>query len=233
MSHVVYKEKADKRAEAVTALGQRLVQHYIGQETIVRAGGFEKAADIIKNSLPTNKRIRSGDLAELLATEFLAEKTAYKAPILKLRYKSDRNTALHGDDIIGIDSSNARPLVVKGEVKSRAGFYPSHVTPALEQLDANDGYPNPSTLAFIAKRLYEQNRDSEGAVLRDMQCAGGLRPADIHHLLFVVCGNNCEATLKAVSQPLNTKINGRCSTAIVVKKHADFIAAVFASCHGK
>jgi len=233
VGHVVYKAKSDRQAAAVTALGELLAGHSVGHETILKAGGFEKAADIIRNSLPTKKRIRSGDLAELLAAEFLAEKTTYKAPILKLRYKSDRDTALHGDDIIGVDDSGARPLVVKGEVKSRAKFYPSHVAEALGQLDANDGYPTPSTLAFITKRLYEQNRDLEAAVLRDLMCAGQLQPADIHHLLFIVCGNDCEATLKQVSRPLNAKISGRCSTAIVVEQHADFIASVFASCHGK
>ena len=45
---------------ACTALKKLVLDHFVGEATIAKAGGFTKSASIIANSLPTNKRTRSG-----------------------------------------------------------------------------------------------------------------------------------------------------------------------------
>src|SRR5687767_12962661 len=94
----VYEELPNMTPAAVKELSRRVLEHYVGLETVARAGGFAKAADVIKNSLPSRKRIQSGDLGEVLAVELLHETTKFRAPIPKLRYKSDRDMPLHGND---------------------------------------------------------------------------------------------------------------------------------------
>jgi len=45
---------------------------------------------------------------------------------------------------------------------------------AVDGLDKHDGRPNPSTLAFITKRLYEEDRDDEAKVFQDLQSASAI-----------------------------------------------------------
>src|SRR5262249_333583 len=160
----LYGERDGARSIGLKLLKELLAEHFVGEATILNAGGYTKAASIIANSLPTNKKIQSGDLGELLATENLNSETSFVVPIKKLRCKSDRETAMHGNDVIGVDTNTKPVRVLKGECKSRAAFGMSVVEEAVASLDLHDGRPNPSTLAFIAKRLYEEGRDEEANV---------------------------------------------------------------------
>jgi len=66
----LYGERPGARAVGLNALKGLLVEHFVGEATIVQAGGYKKAAAIITNSLPSNKKTQSRDLGELLATEY-------------------------------------------------------------------------------------------------------------------------------------------------------------------
>ena len=88
----LYIERPGARALGLSALKKLVAEHFVGEETIVHAGGYSKSAKIIANSLPTNKRTRSGDLGELLATEYLNSETPFVVPIKKLQMeKRPRN----------------------------------------------------------------------------------------------------------------------------------------------
>ena len=72
--------------------------------------------------LPTTKALRSGDLGEIYATEWIdAHSGGYHAPIKRLRWKDHRNMAMRGDDVIGIfqDADTKRLKFLKTEAKSR------------------------------------------------------------------------------------------------------------------
>jgi hypothetical protein len=228
---VLYGERTGSRAAGLKALKPMLVDHFVGEATILSAGGYKKAAkSLIKNSLPTNKQTRSGDLCELLATEYVNSETSFVVPIKKLRWKSDRQMAMHGNDVIGVDSTTTPTLVLKGECKSRALFGAAVVSDAAKTLDLHDGRPNPSTIAFIAKRLYEQKRDDEAKVFRDLQCRASIAAKSITHMIFVLVGNNPGAHLAAGPKPKRSGIK-RENAAILIGDHAAFIKAVYES-HG-
>jgi len=113
--------------------------HYASEEHIARALerlGKQAAADFIRKKLPTSKSMRSGDLGEIFATEFIAEKTAYDVPIKKLRWKDHRNMALRGDDVIGILlTPEGRLQFLKAESKSRVNLSAAVLEKAREDLD--------------------------------------------------------------------------------------------------
>ena len=56
-------------------------------------------------------------------------------------------------------------------------------------LDLHDGSPNPSTLAFITKRLYDK-RDAEAKIFQDLQCEGAITSKNVSHLIFALAGND-------------------------------------------
>jgi hypothetical protein len=226
----IYTERKGARSLGLSSLKKLLGDHFVGEQTIVKAGGYSKSAKIIANSLPSNKRTRSGDLGELLATEYLNSETPFIVPINKLRWKSDRQTAMHGNDVIGVDTK-AKPIrVMKGECKSRAAFGKATVEEASQSLDLHDGRPNPSTLAFITKRLYEENRDPEAKVFQILQADGAISSKNVHHLIFALAGNDPSAHLATGLKSKHAGIK-RETAAIVINDHGAFIASVYDS-HG-
>jgi hypothetical protein len=228
----LYGERPGGRPGAMKTLKKLVGDHFVGEANIVKAGGYRKAAEIILNSLPTNKRTRSGDIAELIASEYVDAKTSYRVPIKKLRWKSDRQMPMHGNDLIAVDTSGGAPVrLLKGECKSGAVFGAAPVRDAVATLDAYEGRPNPSTLAFITKRLYEEGRDSEAQIFQDLQSKRGIRQRDILHFVFALAGNNPSKYLANAPGPKKRGIK-REAAAVVIIGHATFVAAVFES-HGK
>lgn len=226
----VYTERKGGRSLGLAALKKLVGDHFVGEQTILKAGGYSKSAEIIANSLPTNKRTRSGDLGELLATEYLNSETPFVVPINKLRWKSDRQMPMHGNDVIGVDAKSKPIQVVKGECKSRASFGEATVKEAASSLDLHDGRPNPSTLAFVTKRLYEENRDAEAKVFQDLQAEGAISSKNVRHFIFVFAGNDPSKHLDAAPKSKHKGIK-RESAVVVINDHGAFIASVYDS-HG-
>jgi hypothetical protein len=75
----VLAERPGARTVGLTSVRKLVADHFVGETTILQAGGYAKAAAAIANSLPTDKRTRSGDLGELLATEYIDAQTDFVA----------------------------------------------------------------------------------------------------------------------------------------------------------
>ena len=120
--------------------------HYAAEEHISRVLarlGKPSAAKFISEKLPTTKSIRSGDLGEIFATEYIVGHTAYAVPIKRLRWRDHRNMAMRGDDVIGMaqDQTTGRLQFLKAEAKSRATLSAGVVTEARAGLDKDGGLP--------------------------------------------------------------------------------------------
>jgi len=135
--------------------------HYAAEEQVSRALarlGKPAAAALIQGKLPTTKAIRSGDLGEIFATEWIEEQSGgYRAPIKRLRWKDHRNMAMRGEDVIGLlqDPQSQRLRFLKTEAKSRAALTAQVLTEARAGLDKNGGLPSAHALSFISARLLE------------------------------------------------------------------------------
>ncbi len=185
--------------DAVAAI---VPEHYAAEEQvarILRRLGRPEAAAFIENKLPTTKSIRSGDLGEILATEYIASETPYDVPIKRLRWKDHRNMAMRGDDVIGLmrDQATGRLHFLKTEAKSRAALAGGVVTEAREGLDKEAGLPSAHALEFISARLMEAGEDALADAIDDALLKHGIAPHTVSHLLFTFSGNHPGNILRA------------------------------------
>ena len=78
-------------ATGIQATAAIVPGHYAAEEQVSRALarlGKPAAAALIQGKLPTTKSMRSGDLGEIYATEWIdAHSGGYRAPIKRLRWK--------------------------------------------------------------------------------------------------------------------------------------------------
>ncbi len=136
-------EKKGSQQVGLGLLKPLIADHFVGESTIMQLGGYKKSAAVLKNSLPTNKRTQSGDMGELLATEYVNSQTEYTVPIKKLRWKSDRQMPMHGNDVLGINYATNPRRILKCECKSRTS---SATMPSPKPVTASIGSTDDRTL---------------------------------------------------------------------------------------
>ncbi|RUX32615.1 DUF1837 domain-containing protein [Mesorhizobium sp. M7A.F.Ca.US.011.01.1.1] len=214
----------------ITATAAIIPTHYAAEERvagILRRLGKPAAAQFVEGKLPTSKSIRSGDLGEIMATEWIAAQGGYQVPIKRLRWKDHRNMAMRGDDVIGIhQDAQAGLLFLKTEAKSRVALTAAVVAEARAALDKDSGLPSAHALSFVADRLAELGNDALADAIIDAQLKHGIQAQSLRHLTFTMSGNNPEAHLTGSLQTYAGGI-AQWSVGLRIEGHAAFVAAVY------
>ncbi len=227
----VLEVRAAERANGCTRIAALVPAHYASEERIAHALdrlNKKAAAKFIRDKLPTTKNIRSGDLGEILATEFIGENTDYEVPIKRLRWKDHRNMAMRGDDVIGlrVDPATHRLRFLKAESKSRTNLHAAVVTEARQALDKDNGLPSAHALSFVSDRLFEAGDYGLVDAIDEAQLKQGIAPQAVEHLLFTFSGNDPTDFLE---NSLNAYCGGiaQQSVGLQVNQHGTFIADIY------
>lgn len=218
-------------ATGIQATAAVVPGHYAAEEQVSRALarlGKTAAAALIEGKLPTTKAIRSGDLGEIYATEWIDAHSGYRAPIKRLRWKDHRNMAMRGDDVIGLlqDPATHRLSFLKTEAKSRITLTAQVLTEARAGLDKDGGLPSAHALSFISARLLELGNASLADAIDDALLKHGVPIQSVRHLLFTFSGNAPDALLSASLQAYAGAIT-QWGVALRVDGHAAFVGAVY------
>lgn len=206
--------------------------HYAAEERIAAAFarlGKVAAAQMIADLLPQTPQIRSGDLGEIYATEWIDAHSGYRAPIKRLRWKDHRNMAMRGDDVIGmtLDPATQRLRFLKTEAKSRIDLRAQTLQEARTGLDKDGGLPSSHALSFISARLMELGTDAPLVdAIDEALYRHGIPPESVRHLLFTFSGNSPQALLTQALQAYPGPI-GQWGIGLHVNGHADFVGAVY------
>lgn len=206
--------------------------HYAAEERIAHALqrlGKPAAAQLIIDLLPQTAQIRSGDLGEIYATEWINAHSGYRASIKRLRWKDHRNMAMRGDDVIGLilDPATHRLRFLKTEAKSRITLRAQTLEEARTGLDKDGGLPSSHALAFISARLLELGNEMPLVdAIDDALCRHGIPMNSVKHLLFTFSGNAPEALLTQALQAYPGPI-GQWGVGLHVDGHAEFVGAVY------
>ena len=227
------REKPEGREAIRDELIERVRSHYDKLEQIaddVERLGFQGASAILRERMPRTRRARSGEIGEIIATEFIEYHTDFRVPVWRLRYKDGREMALRGDDFLGVDEDERERLVLlKGESKSRRSMSNAVVRDARERLSADDGRPTPISLLFVADRLLESADEGErslGRRIRDEVAQKTVRPRRITHGLFALSGNAADAIVGADLVAAD-EVHSHISISFRVKDHGAFVREIF------
>ena len=217
-------------AHGVEGIAARIPDHYASEEHVARVLdrlGKSAAAAFIREKLPTTKSIRSGDLGEILATEYIDEKTQYEAPIKRLRWKDHRNMALRGDDVIGLRVADDNTLhFLKTEAKSRVNLAGGVLAEARTVLDKHNGLPSPHALEFISEQLLTFGDTDLADAIDDALLKTGITPDKVCHLLFTFCGNDPTTKLQIALNGYGGTIS-QMGVGLRVSTHAAFVKDIY------
>ncbi len=175
----------------VNGLIDLLPDHYVDPNAIARTLeilGKPAAADKLRIKIPETKKTRSGDVGEVLATDYIEEQTGYSVPIRKLRWRDHRNMAMRGDDVVGfvVNHQNQTLKFLKAEAKGNRKLSRAVLEKARKELDSDSGKPTPHALSFIAERLRETGNTGLCDLIEKAQLVTGVSQNQVKHLLFTV-----------------------------------------------
>lgn len=186
-------------------------------------------ADYILAKLPTWKSARSGDLGEILATEYITAELNHIVPVNRLRFRDHPNMAMRGEDVIAFQFNAAAGLlrILKAEAKSYGTLTGAVVTKARSALDKDRGLPSNHALSFIVDRIYEAGANDDLAdAIETAQLVTGIPLQNVSHLIFTFSGNNpanlLTASLNAYAGPI-----AQYAVGLRVDPHRDFVRTVY------
>lgn len=188
--------------------------------------GKPAAAKYLQGKLPTSKQIRSGDLGEIIGSQFAVLELGYRV-VERLRWKDHREMAMRGDDLIGVRVGTDGTLeLLKGEAKSRVSLRRRTVTEADEALKRDRGRPSPHALTFVADRLRELGEDVLANLVDDAQLVTGITHKQVEQLLFTFTENDPRNLLRTNTTGYRGRVK-RIAVGLQVLGHQAFIANVY------
>ena len=226
-------ERKGTREIILEELSERVLDHYIADEEIAEFFAtleFPEAAECIRTLLPTAPKSKSGDLGEILASEFIKERLEFEVPVKKLRDKDHREMAMRGEDVIGVAYDGKDRLeLLKCEAKSAHRLSKKTVNDARNALEKDHGRPSAHSLIFIARQLIQRDDPSMkkmGADLLKEAAKQEVPKSRLAHLMFTLSGN---LETKIFRDDLDGADGAReqHSVSLRIKDHPRFIQTVF------
>ncbi len=190
--------------------------------------GKPAAAEKLRIKLPEVKKIRSGDIGEIITSDYIEEQTPFSMPIKKLRWKDHRDMAMRGDDVIGVlvNQENQTIKFLKAEAKSNQSLSRNVLIKARDELDLDDGLPAPHALEFVAERLREIGNQPLADLIEKAQLVDGIGNSQVEHLLFTFTASNPETLQKEALEGYSGNIK-QSSVGFQVSNHQEFIGSVY------
>ena len=223
--------KSGKNEHIVNILAKDVASCYADSSRVAQLLeklGKDEAAKFVRQKLPTKANIRSGDLGEILCTEYVKEATHFNLGIKRLRWKDHRNMSMRGEDVLAfqINGKSGTLYILKAEVKSAARMSSVTIGKARDSLSANNGLPSPHAFSFIADRLNESGDTVLSDALDKAQLKDGIKPSQVSHMLFTFSGNDPSKSLKANLESYGGLIP-QYYVALRVTSHQAFIKQIY------
>lgn len=165
-------------------------QHYLPKLLDqLKVHGADGVRALLRVKMPSTERGRSGNFAEIVATETLRKVvTDFEFPINRLCW-ADCPLPMRGDDILGFDFRSPNWRVLKGESKGGKNVTAATIKVARTKLDEYGGKASPHSLSCCAERLREQGRGDDALLVETEQITKGMSPNRVEHALFITSGS--------------------------------------------
>ena len=212
-------------------LARVLPEHYVIGQHLSRTFellGKPEVASLLELHFPRDNKSRSGECGEILATEYIRERTDYIVPINRLQWKDSREMSLRGDDVIGIRETCDNDVLqfLKAESKSRISLGFATMKEVRKKLDSDNGFPSAHGLSFIAQRLLEAENENLSDAITKSMLSSNLTQDQVQHLAFVLTGNNPIRYLRKFLKKYRGKVS-QIAVGLQISTHSDFVERVF------
>lgn len=152
--------KPFSRDAIVTYMRKKLLHHHVSLEMLeaMKHLGLE-AEQSRMSSFPIDPSTRKGNLAEVFLAEYLISASNVDLPIYRLRYNTNPNQSMKGDDVLAFDLDSDPVRIIVGESKFRSTPSKRDVINIVDGLLRSYRGGIPVSLQFIAARLFDAGKE--------------------------------------------------------------------------
>jgi hypothetical protein len=195
-------ERPNRREGIVDVLAKTISFHHNDPDEfrgIVAELGYAQAANEF-DKRPRDDKTRKGNFGEVLAAEFLRQVEGYDLPVYRLRWNTNPDTSLRGEDSLAFkfgrpDGSGREICVV--ESKCMTTFARNKVAEAHGQL-VMEKRPRPTSLPFIYSVLKQTGQHEKAQkVLEFQKRFGPLLPA-YRFFLMITTGSRLQSPFEVI-----------------------------------
>lgn len=151
--------------ETIKQIRQALVRHHANpamlerdrrRRALLRQLGYA-GSKAQSRRLPRSPITQKGNLAEVFLAEYLVASADAALPVYRLRYNPNVEQSMKGDDVLAFDLDADPVRVIIGEAKFRSTPSKASVVKIISGLVTSHQAGLPTSLQFIADRLFESN----------------------------------------------------------------------------
>lgn len=147
---------------------QWIITHHASPEALKRdrlrreALARQKLNVYVGRRFPLNPNTRKGNWAEILLAEYLESACNAQIPVYRLRYNTNVDQSMKGDDVLAFDLDSNPVRVLVGEAKFRSAPSKLVVEEIIEALTRSHRAQIPVSLQFVADRLFNEGNNELG-----------------------------------------------------------------------
>ncbi len=201
------------RQRAIENIANWIIEHHIIEGRINR---LKQKAQILQKHdfdkyvksqdlLPTVEVTQKGNVAEIILVEYLKETTGLSPIIHKLRYNTNVEQSMKGDDVLLLNPDNVLEKIIYGESKYRSTPSKQVIEEAVSNLEGSKKLP--VSIGFVANRLYEMGESALADELMDLQHLLRDDKIDVRNVGFLLSTKSAtpsQDTATQVERHLNT-----------------------------
>lgn len=128
-----------------------------------------KGLPIPRSPYPQDFTTQKGNFAEVFLAEYLSSTTDAQLPIYRLRYNTNPDQSMKGDDVLLFDLDADPVRIIVGESKFRTTPDKQAVVDIVDGLVRSNKAGLPISLMFVAERLFQEGKSEIGQ--RVQNCA--------------------------------------------------------------
>lgn len=166
---------------------------------IVAHLGYEQAAQQF-DKRPKVDKTRKGNFGEIIACEYLRQVEGYELPVYRLRWNTNPDTSMRGEDAItfkfGNPDGTGREICIT-EAKVMSQYRGDTIQEAHTQL-YSEHRPRPTSLPFIYSYLREKGEVEKASAVLDFLDRSLPYPPVRHNFLMVITGNQPQDPFRVI-----------------------------------
>lgn len=179
--------KNDQNNLLLEHMTSALQHHHVSPEALNRHNDLVDSLRIRnlplpRSPYPQNQTTQKGNFAEIFLAEYLCCSTNTELPIYRLRYNTNPDQSMKGDDVLLFDLDSDPVRIIVGESKFRGVPNKQAVIDIVDGLMRSHRAGLPISLMFVSNMLYKENKPEMG---KKIENCGVLFAIDRLHIDYV------------------------------------------------
>ena len=147
---------------------------------------------ILRSPYPQTSTTQKGNCAEVFLAEYLVSTTDMELPIYRLRYNTNPDQSMKGDDVLLFDLDSDPVRIIVGESKFRGIPDKQSVIDIVDGLVRSYKAGLPISLMFVAERLFQENKPELGRKVQNCAILFATNKLHIDYVGFLMSNQNAK-----------------------------------------